>query len=157
MLSIVQSLEGRSPLIHIDGLAYRDNDIVKINPKNSFITNLDSLPFPARHLFPMNKYLEHTKHFMSSELFSKRVPYTEMATSRGCPNKCVFCVMPKLCGGFWRARSPKNVVDEVQHLVEKYGVKEIHFVDDNLTFDKRRTEQICDEILRRGIALVGQH
>ena len=59
--------------------------------------------------------------------------------------------MPKLCGGFWRARSPKNVVDEIQHLVEKYGVKEIHFVDENLTFDRCRTERICDEILNRGI------
>jgi radical SAM superfamily enzyme YgiQ (UPF0313 family) len=151
MLSIVQSLEGGAPLNLIDGLAYRDNGIVKINPKKSFITDLDSLPFPARHLFPMNKYLELTKNSTGSELFSKRVPYTEMATSRGCPNKCVFCVMPKLCGGFWRARSPKNVVDEIQHLVEKYKVKEIHFVDENLTFDRRRTEQICDEISRRGI------
>src|SRR5208337_3360369 len=47
MLSIVQSLEGGSPLSHVDGLAYRDNGAVKINPKKSFITNLNSLPFPA--------------------------------------------------------------------------------------------------------------
>ena len=53
-----------------------------------------------------------------------------------------------------RTRSPKNVVDEIQHLVEKYGVKEIHFVNENLTFDRCGPERICDEILNRGIDVV---
>ena len=99
----------------------------------------------------MNKYLELTKELKTDEFFGKRVPYTEMITSRGCPNRCVFCVIHKMCGGFWRARSPKNVVDEIELLFEKYGVKEIHFVDDNLTLDKHRMEEICDEILHRGL------
>ena len=108
MLSIVHSLEGGSPANLIDGLAYRDKGAVKINPKKSFITDLDSLPFPARHLFPMNRYLELTKHSAGSELFPKRVPYTEMATSRGCPDNLRFFVMPKLCGGNWTYKKPQK-------------------------------------------------
>jgi len=151
MLSLVRSLEGASQLENVDGLAYRENEVVKINPKKNFIANLDNLPFPARHLFPMDKYLQLTKDLRMNEISSKRVPYTEMVTSRGCPDRCVFCVIRKMYGGFWRARSPKNVVDEIQLLFEKYGVKEIHFMDDNLTLDRRRMEEICDEILHRGI------
>ena len=151
MLSLIRSMEGSLKLGNVDGIAYRENETVMINPKKNFIANLDDLPFPARHLFPMGKYFYLTRELKIGEMYSKRVPYTEMVTSRGCPDKCVFCVIRKMYGGFWRARSPKNVVDEIQFLFEKYGIKEIHFMDDNLTLDRRRTEEICDEILHRGI------
>jgi magnesium-protoporphyrin IX monomethyl ester (oxidative) cyclase len=151
MLSLVRSLEDGSELDKIDGLVCRKEGLVKVNPKKSFITNLDSLSFPARHLFPMNKYLELTKDHRMDGIFTERSPYTAMITSRGCPNRCAFCAIHRIWGGFWRARSSKNVVDEIELLVEKYGVKEIHFEDDNLTLDKNRMHDICDEILRRGL------
>jgi len=151
MLSLVDSFEKGSPLDVVDGLVYRENGMLKINPKKDFVRDLDKLPFPARHLFPMKKYLSLTSDHRMNGLFAKRVPFATMITSRGCPNRCIFCVIHKVWGRFWRARSPRNVVDEIELLVHKYKIQEIHFQDDNLTMDKNRMKNICKEILNRRI------
>ncbi len=83
--------------------------------------------------------------------WSMRSPKTTMTTSRGCPGTCVFCAVKCVWGLGWRARSPKNVVDEIELLVNDFGIREIDFEDDNLTLDKKRMHAICDEIMRRGI------
>jgi len=78
-------------------------------------------------------------------------PYTIVITSRGCPYNCVFCTHSIVWGKKWRPRSPKNVVDEVEHVIKTYGIKQIDFADDNMTFDVQRMEQICDLIIERGL------
>ena len=80
-----------------------------------------------------------------------RKPWTIMITSRGCPYNCVFCSNCIVWGKKWRARSPKNVVDELEHLVKTYGIKQIDFSDDNMTLDKKRMAEICDLIVERGL------
>ncbi len=115
-----------------------------INPRREFIKNLDELPFPARELFPSLKY------YTPAPGGYKRLPFAHMITSRGCPYRCTFCDR-SVFGENFRARSPKNVVDEIEHLVRKYDVKEIKFYDDLFTRDKDRVIKICDEILKRKI------
>jgi anaerobic magnesium-protoporphyrin IX monomethyl ester cyclase len=74
-----------------------------------------------------------------------------MVTSRGCPGRCVFCSIHSVWGYQWRARSPKNVVDEIEDLATNYGITEVHFEDDNLTLSKDRMAKICDIIGERGL------
>ncbi len=121
------------------------NNEIKINKPAEYIKNLDDIPFPARHLLPMEKYLNHPQNSIAN----MRKPTTEIITSRGCPFNCIFCSIHTVWGRKWRARSAKNVVDELEHLYEKYGIKEFRFFDDNMTWDKKRIIEICDEIIKR--------
>ena len=139
---------GSSAPSKIRGIAFRrGKEVVRTQPQE-YIKNLDFLPFPARHLLPMEKYLkQRTLH--GSDVV--RPPATTMITSRGCPFNCVFCSIHTVLGWKWRPRSPENVVDEIEALTNDFGVREIHFEDDNLTFDARRMQRIADEIVERGL------
>jgi magnesium-protoporphyrin IX monomethyl ester (oxidative) cyclase len=78
-----------------------------------------------------------------------RKPTTEIISSRGCPFNCIFCSIQTVWGRKWRARSAKNVVEEMELLYNKYGVREFRFFDDNISWDKKRMIEICDEIIKR--------
>lgn len=148
MLDLLKTLSKETPLNDIDGLAYKEEGKFVINQKKRFIEDLDSLPLPARHLLPMKEYFDaEAPH--GPELMRK--PFTSMITSRGCPFNCVFCSIHTIWGHKWRARSPENVLLEIEHLIDVYKIREIHFEDDNLTLDKRRMEKICDLILDKGL------
>ncbi len=107
------------------------------------LENLDTLPFPARHLLPMDKYMNTN----SPHSGVKRKPFTSMITSRGCPARCAFCTIREMWGTKCRQRSPKNVLSEIEHLVNTYRIKELHFEDDNLTFNKKRAMAIFQGII----------
>jgi magnesium-protoporphyrin IX monomethyl ester (oxidative) cyclase len=148
MLNLLKTLSKGASFNEIDGFAYREEGKTVINPKKKFIEDLDSLPLPARHLLSMNEYFNaEAPH--GPELMRK--PFTSMITSRGCPFNCVFCSIHTIWGHKWRPRSPDNVLLEIEHLIDVYKIREIHFEDDNLTLDKRRIEKICDLILDRGL------
>jgi anaerobic magnesium-protoporphyrin IX monomethyl ester cyclase len=115
----------------IKGIAFRKKGKITENEKRGFVKNLDEIPFPAYHLLPMKKY----------EM--KDIKFSAMVTSRGCPFQCVFCSSSKLCGKIWRGRSPENVLEEIKLLREKYGVREIEFLDDTFTLNKERTKALC--------------
>jgi magnesium-protoporphyrin IX monomethyl ester (oxidative) cyclase len=80
-------------------------------------------------------------------------PWTEILTSRGCPYNCVFCTHHIVWGRKWRGRSPENVVDEIEQVVKIYHVKQIDFLDDNMTLDRKRMNDICDLIIKRGLKI----
>jgi radical SAM superfamily enzyme YgiQ (UPF0313 family) len=102
------------------------------------VEDLDSLPFPDREACPPVKY--YTPGMKGHRT-------TTMMSSRGCPHRCVFCNVPPN----YRARSPENVVDEIQECVEKHGIQDIHFVDDLFNVSPERVISISEEILRRNI------
>jgi magnesium-protoporphyrin IX monomethyl ester (oxidative) cyclase len=120
---------------------------IRKNSKREFIDDLDSLPFPAWHLLPIEKYIQVGQAHGSQ----KRKRYASMITSRGCPGRCVFCSIHSVWGYKWRARTPENVVSEIEKLVAEYNMREIHFEDDNLTLSKQRMAKICDLIVERGL------
>jgi len=131
----------------VRGIAFVKRGKTIITPPRPLIQNLDSLPFPARHLLPMEIYFAAVKENpLRGEI---RKPWAIMITSRGCPYNCVFCTSHTVMGRKWRARSPENVVDEIEQLVRTYHVKQIDFLDDNMTLDKKRMEAICDLIVER--------
>ena len=129
----------------IRGLAFKDGNQIVRTLSREPIANLDALPFPARHLVPMDGYMK----VGLSHGGLRRKRYTSVITSRGCPGRCVFCSIHVIWGRNWRARSPENVVNEIEYLTEKYNVREIHFEDDNLTLNKKRIKEICSLILER--------
>lgn len=131
----------------IEGLAWKENGRVRLNPKTSWIENLDQLPFPARDLLPMNLY---PKIIVPHSFSSKEKLNTPMITSRGCPARCNFCSSSKFWGYRYRWRSPENVLDEIGELIRKWGIKEIQFEDDNFTANKKRAKQIFQGIIDRG-------
>jgi len=126
----------------IFGLAFREKNKIKVNPRKPLIEILDSLPFPARHFLTMERY---------NEPFAE-VPNQQMITSRGCPFRCVFCVWPQILYDHKvRFRSPKNIVDEMELLVKEYKPKEIYFDDDSFTLSQQHILEICKEIKERGL------
>jgi len=134
---------GQQRLRDVEGISYRDGESVQVNENRPLIQDLDALPFPARHIVKSDSYRE--------AVFTGR-RCTTIVSSRGCPYQCIFCLWPRtMYGRKFRKRSPENVVDEVQHVVDEYGVDEIYFDDDCLTLDKNRLIKICREIVRRNI------
>ncbi len=140
-LNLVKAIEEKRPIKDISGLIYKEGRGVHVN--ESYIhLNLDEIPFPARHLLPMEKY---------SSIISLH-PVTTMISSRGCPYQCGFCFKSP-SDTKYRTRSAKNVVDEMEFIVKEYKVKEIMFYDDTLTLQREHIVNICNEILRRGLRL----
>jgi anaerobic magnesium-protoporphyrin IX monomethyl ester cyclase len=151
MLELVGALEQRidEGLKKIKGIGYVKNGETVITSPRPVIQDLDSLPFPARHLLPMEVYFAAVKEIpLRGEI---RRPWTTMVTSRGCPYSCVFCSIHTVMGRKWRGRSPENVVDEIEQLVRVYRVKQIDFGDENMTLDKKRMANICELIVKRGL------
>lgn len=129
------------------GIGYMKDGQPIITAPRPVIQDLDSLPFPARHLLPMEAYFSAVKENPLRGEIGK--PWTTMITSRGCPYNCVFCTIHTLMGRQWRGRSPENVVEEIEQLIETYKVKQIDFSDENMCLNKKRMEDICDLIVKK--------
>ena len=127
------------------GITFRKNGKIVRNLDRPYIENLDELPFPARHFLPMNKYFEPV--FKSKRTF-------RLFGSRGCIFNCIFCLWPQtMFGKKIRLRSPKKIVDEIEHLINVYQAKGIYFEDDTFTAVPKQVIEICDEILSRKIKI----
>ena len=144
LLELVETWKEGGDLRKVKGIIYRENGDVKFTEPRPLIENLDELPFPARHLLPMDRYKVFGKHETLGLIF----------TSRGCPYNCTFCSSSLIFGKKFRARSPGNVVDEVEQFVEQYKSNHVEFVDDLFIFDKKRVKEICREIKERGLDIV---
>ena len=132
----------------IAGLGYKKGGKIFVNKEVKWIQNIDELPMPARHLLPMEKYIKIGMHHSP---FTKGKRVTQMVSSRGCTAKCIFCTSVIFWGGAkqYRVRSPKLVVDELEHLVQTYGVDEVHWDDDNFSLNRKNCEEVLDEMIRR--------
>lgn len=144
-LELVEKLESEKDTTSIRGTTVRVGEKIVRNEPRPYIDNLDSVPFPARHLLPMDFYFRA----VAKSPFLMRKPATGMISSRGCPGNCAFCSIHSVWGHSWRGRSASNVVDEIEFLIDKYHIREVHFGDDNVAASRKRMEGICDEIIRR--------
>jgi anaerobic magnesium-protoporphyrin IX monomethyl ester cyclase len=132
----------------VKGLVFRVNGGVEVNEYRPLIKNLDDLPMPAYDLFPMDKYIG----------FGTIHPYQEIFTSRGCPYGCRFCIdwvtVDPRGNNDWlryRTKSGSRVVDEIELLEKKYGVKHVNIFDLNFNVQRPRVEEFVEERLKRGI------
>ncbi|MGE5279153.1 MAG: B12-binding domain-containing radical SAM protein [Deltaproteobacteria bacterium] len=134
----------------IPGLACRQNGAPVAGPHRALIGDIDILPLPAYDLFPMEKYVNHTYWTNFCELF----------TSRGCPGGCSFCYEwsqydPRSPKDFvsWRSHSAGRIVEELELLTTKFGVKTVVFQDDAFNVNPDMVRGVCEGILARGIKL----
>ena len=151
LLSALQSLNSNRDVSHIDGFGYKQDGHIHINPKTKFIENIDTIPFPARHLLPMETYFKMNIPQCGTSLKS---PNTSILTSRGCPARCIYCASSLFWGRKFRGRSPENVLQEMESLIQLYGVKELSIIDDNLTLDKERAMKLFQGMIDRRLNLV---
>lgn len=135
---LLENIEDTENLYKVKGIVFKDKKKIINTGSPPPIQNLDILPFPARYLVPYKKY---------KSVLAKKFPVTTMITSRGCPFKCLFCDRPHM-GNIFRARSAKNVVDEMEEC-KKMGIKEIFIYDDTFSVDRQRVLDICSEIIKR--------
>ncbi|MCX9011228.1 MAG: radical SAM protein [Candidatus Methanoperedens sp.] len=135
---------GATDFNNIKGLAYMDNGAIRVNEPRELIEDIDSLPFPAWHLMPPEKY--HIAPVLAS---SDRYPLAPVMSTRGCPYMCRYCASHITWRRKLRLRSPEKVVDEIEMLMNDFGVKSIHFADDNFTFYRTHAAAVCNEIIER--------
>jgi len=143
LLELTRRLAAGETIDDVAGLTYRVDGRVEATPDRAPIESLDDIPFPARHLLPMNEY------YMAID----GTPATSIITSRGCPFGCVFCTK-KVFGRLLRIRSPENIVDEIEHVVHDFGIRGFLFVDDTFTVHRSRIERVCDLIIEKKLDVI---
>lgn len=155
MLDLIRAIEGKKSLRKIKSLSYRDNKGQIINnPRSEPIKDLDNLPFPARYLLPMEKYHQAAKKGRVTEgLIAYGKKRTSIVTSRGCPFNCTFCTVHLIMTRVWRARSPKNVLEELKECKNKYGIEYFDIIDDNFTLIPERAKEICRLMIKEDLQL----
>lgn len=136
MLDLVQN----KPLRDIKGITFRENATIIDNPNRLPIKDLDSLPYPARDLLPMDKYFSAG---------CKKTPNDYILTSRGCPYGCIFCADYIVHGKKFRYRSPENIIKEIEVLVNKYKIKEFDIIDDDFTLLPDRVNDFCELFIKK--------
>lgn len=146
ILELVKSIEkyGLKKLKYIKGIVYRNNNKIVMTPQRALIKNLDKLPHPARQLLPP------LKKYKPTPASYRKLPQGQVITSRGCPYHCTFCDR-SVFGSTYRFRSVENVFDEIEELINVYGMRDLKFFDDVFTLIPKRVYEICDEFKRRKI------
>ena len=124
ILELVAALKNSEPLSKLKGIFYRDSTGKAVFTGNQkAIDDLDSLPLPARHLIPMEKY-----SFYIKTRDGKTRKAQNIITSRGCPFNCYFCSTPVNWGRRMRGHSPERVLEEIEYLIDRYQAEYIWFL-----------------------------
>ena len=122
-------------------LNYRFRPIISSDRQRQKLINwINRIPLANKFYY----YLHNSKKNIN------QLPFADMLTSRGCPNHCTFCAIYHIWGHNWRPRSINNVLEEIEILVRKFGIKHINFVDDNFNISKDRVIGICKNIVSNG-------
>lgn len=147
MSELIIVLENGGDIKNILGLYYRDGNEIKFNGYKPIVKDLDEFPIPSRKFFDMPKYIPTPNQY-------KRLPATNMITSRGCTYSiCNFCFESTkyVRDKGYRRISVKKAIEEIQYLINEYGIKEIAFWDDEFLLGGNWTEEFCNAIIAEGI------
>jgi len=145
-LELVNRIEEKSSLKGVLGITYRNRDRIVSNPDRPLIKDIDSLPFPDRGLLK-NEYHNTT---VGINVAPKK--FASFLSSRGCVFKCRFCCCSSIAHGVWRARSVDNVLQEL-HLLASEGYRQVMFVDDNFTLNRKRAVELCRRMRKEKVDL----
>ena len=130
LFELVSAIGSGRSLENVKGIAYRVANRIQTNEPRGLINNLDELPFPAWELYP------------GSNVYP-------VITVRGCPFSCNFCM--RVLGSKLRKRTPVNVINELKSLVDTYGARFIHFMDETFTIDQRQLNELLAMMLENGL------
>jgi anaerobic magnesium-protoporphyrin IX monomethyl ester cyclase len=141
--------------VNVKGLLYRDakGDICETVDR-PLIQNIDKIPFPARHLLPLDRY-EHlgvsylVYNVTPMDYESMERPLTShLITSRGCYNRCTFCADHVIYKQKYRAHSPEYVIAEMKEAIKKFNIRIFNIIDPTFLVNQARVEKICGLILK---------
>ncbi len=144
MLELVNALKEGRGFDGIDGVSFLKNGKVVTNPDRKPVEDLDTLPYPAWHLFDLDNYNEVPLAIIYGE---RALP---LLGSRGCPFKCMFCAQDKVYPTP-RYRNLDKILDEIEFMYSKYGVKKFGFMDANFPFSVESGIEFCDKLIKRGL------
>ncbi len=139
-LTLKEILQG-VPNSDILGICYKENFQGIKNEERPFNNNLDSLPFPARHLIDNSIYTRPDNGKVQAVI----------KVSRGCPYHCFFCLATPVSGEKVRTRSAENIIAEIRECIEKYDIKNFLFWSDIFNFDRKWTINLCEKIIESGL------
>lgn len=142
---LIECLRERRPVPDIPGLAVMAHGVPILHAPE-WNRRLDDLPLPAYDLADMNAYFKHPNLYCNRGVMTG--PSISVITSRGCPFDCIFCSIHSHMGRAYRSHSPEYVIRHLKHLIERYGVRQFHFEDDNISLDTRRFERLLDAIIQ---------
>jgi anaerobic magnesium-protoporphyrin IX monomethyl ester cyclase len=146
MLELVNAWQNKADIEKIQGIVFKKNGSVVCTEKRPFITELDSIPFPARDLIPQNLFkpnLHNARYRNCSSIL----------TSRGCPFNCSFCASRIVSGKRYRMHSAEYVLEEMEILKKDYGVRQLLITDDTFTINHERLEKICKGMIEKRLNL----
>ncbi len=140
MLNLLNELKKKSPnLKNVNGLVLHNNGNIVCTKTEDYIKDLDELPMPARHLFPVKEYRPSVMRY-------KQLPSLTMFTSRGCPYRCAFC--HQTFGKMVRTRSAKKVFEEMMVCNEQFGTKDFEFHDNSIACNRERLKELCRMLIK---------
>ena len=119
----------------VDGIGFKENGEIKINPLSTFIEDIEGFPFPARELLDLNRY----------RIGRKRS--TMIITSRGCPQGCAYCSTHLVMGPSFRSRSPESILREMVDCTHRFHIRSFDIEDDNFTFDQERAKRLMSLVV----------
>jgi radical SAM superfamily enzyme YgiQ (UPF0313 family) len=146
---IVARLDSGKDFSGVAGCAYRRDGQVVLEPERPFIDDLDQVPFPAWDLIDLKKFFDW--NILTQNDIRMRKEIATIFMSRACPYGCIFC--HNMFGKRFRGRSPENVIQEIKLLHDKFGVREIHIIDDCFNFEIPRAKKILSLIIDSGMDL----
>ena len=142
ILDLLEALANGRNLSAVPGIACRDGHDVRVNERRPLIKDLEALPFPAYHRFPMEVYrLLPMAHSSKTDFVGR------MISGRGCPFQCNFCY--RMDTGF-RPRSNESIIEEIRLLNKDFGINYIAFVDELLMVSEQRVVLLCEDFMRAG-------
>ncbi len=154
---LMHALRDGGNLKGLPGIWYRDgNGEIMASPPRPAIKDLDTIPFPAWDLFPMDVYLSDPVGAPNISKWNdgrstNDTPVTmNILPSRGCPYQCIYCYHDFM-GAKYRHRSARNILDEIVYLKDRYGVDYIHFTDDDFVINRKHVMKFCDLMIESGL------
>ncbi len=141
LLDLLQHYSGKaqSLLENIKGIAFLINNSFVKTPPRPLIDNLDTIPFPDISALPnLRKYKGR----------ARKRPVGNILASRGCPYQCIYC-NKNIFSARYRIRSPGNILDEIEKLIKESGIRQLDFLDDNLTFNRDHARTLFQGIIDR--------
>lgn len=142
-VELFHALANKQSLSKIQGIAFLDQGKVHVNPRRPLIQDIDSIPFPAYELFPVDYYRLMRAPYATNKDFVMSV-----LSGRGCTFRCNFCY--RMDTGF-RPRSNAGIVEEIQLLKKQYGITYISFSDELLMSSADRTFSLCESFIKHDL------
>ncbi|MDG4476048.1 B12-binding domain-containing radical SAM protein [Thiovibrio frasassiensis] len=146
MLELVEAYQRNSDIGDIEGIVYNKKDKIVRNACRPYIEDLDSIPFPARHLIPQHLFFPNMHNARYRNCLT-------ILTSRGCPFNCSFCAARIVSGTRYRMHSAEYVLEEMQMLKKDYNARQLLITDDTFTINHPRLEKICKGMIDKKLNL----